>query len=63
MSKYEDVIYSQREATVTITVNRPQVMNAYRTQTYGEVIDAILTAGWDKTVSSIVLTGAGNRAF
>src|SRR3984957_21196399 len=63
MSNYEDVIYAQREATVTITVNRPQVMNAYRTQTYGEVIDAILTAGWNKTVSSFVLTGAGDRAF
>ena len=63
MADYEDVLYEKKDATVTITVNRPQVMNAYRSQTYGEVIDAILTAGWDKTVSAIVLTGAGDRAF
>jgi 2-ketocyclohexanecarboxyl-CoA hydrolase len=63
MTDYEDVLYTQKGATVTITVNRPHVMNAYRTRTYGEVQDAILTAGWDRNVSSIVLTGAGERAF
>jgi 2-ketocyclohexanecarboxyl-CoA hydrolase len=63
VSKYEDVLYEQKDATVTVTVNRAQVMNAYRSQTYGEVIDAILTAGWDPNVSAIVLTGAGTRAF
>lgn len=63
MSQYEDILYEERDGAVTITVNRPQVMNAYRTTTYGEVIDAILTAGWDKNVGCIVLTGAGTRAF
>ena len=63
MSKYEDVLYEQKDSTVTITVNRPQVMNSYRSQTYGEVTDAILTAGWDPKISAIVLTGAGTRAF
>ena len=38
-------------------------MNAYRSRTYGEVTDAILTAGWDPKVSAIVLTGAGGKAF
>jgi 2-ketocyclohexanecarboxyl-CoA hydrolase len=60
---YEDVLFEQKNSTVTITVNRPQVMNAYRSQTYSEVMDAILTAGWDTQVSAIVLTGAGDRAF
>ena len=63
MQAYEDVLYEQSDSTVTITVNRPKVMNAYRSQTYGEVMDAILTAGWDTNVSAIVLTGAGDRAF
>ena len=63
MNKYEDVLYEQRNSTVTLTVNRPQVMNAYRSQTYGEVTDAILTAGWDPKISAIVLTGAGGKAF
>jgi 2-ketocyclohexanecarboxyl-CoA hydrolase len=60
---YNDVLYEQKGATVTITVNRPDVMNAYRSQTYAEVTDAILTAGWDPQVSAIVLTGAGTKAF
>ena len=63
MQAYEDVLYEQSDSTVTITVNRPKVMNAYRSQTYGEVMDAILTAGWDTNVSAVVLTGAGDRAF
>lgn len=64
MSKnYNDVLYEQKGSTVTITVNRPEVMNAYRSQTYAEVADAILTAGWDSHVSAIVLTGAGTKAF
>lgn len=63
MKTYEDILFEKKDATVTITVNRPQVMNAYRSHTYGEVIDAVLTAGWDPTVSAIVLTGAGTRAF
>ena len=60
---YEDVLYVERDAIATITVNRPQVMNAYRTRTYGEVTDALLRAGWNKSIAAIVLTGAGNRAF
>jgi 2-ketocyclohexanecarboxyl-CoA hydrolase len=63
VNKYEDVLYEQKNSTVTITVNRPQVMNAYRSQTYAEVTDAILTAGWDPKISAIVLTGAGGKAF
>jgi 2-ketocyclohexanecarboxyl-CoA hydrolase len=38
-------------------------MNAFRSATYAELTDAILEAGWDKTISSIVITGAGDRAF
>lgn len=60
---YEDIIYEVKGATVTITVNRPQVLNAYRVQTYDEVIGALQRAGWDKSIACIVMTGAGERAF
>jgi 2-ketocyclohexanecarboxyl-CoA hydrolase len=62
-SVYEDILYEERGAIATITVNRPDKMNAYRTRTYGEVIDALLRAGWNKDIGVIVLTGAGTRAF
>jgi 2-ketocyclohexanecarboxyl-CoA hydrolase len=61
--QYEDILYEQRGAIVTITFNRPEKLNAFRTKTYGEVTDALLRAGWDRSVGVIILTGAGNRAF
>jgi 2-ketocyclohexanecarboxyl-CoA hydrolase len=69
-TNYEDVIYEVRGSTAFITFNRPERMNAFRASnprcaggTYEEVADAILTAGWDRNISAIVLSGAGNRAF
>ncbi len=61
--QYEDILYEERGAVVTITINRPEKMNAFRTKTYSEVTDALLRAGWDTKIGVIVLTGAGTRAF
>jgi 2-ketocyclohexanecarboxyl-CoA hydrolase len=61
--QYEDVLYEELDTVATVTVNRPEVLNAYRSQTYGEVTDAIQRAGWNSDIASIVLTGAGTRAF
>lgn len=61
--QYTDVLYVTADGVATITVNRPESMNAYRMATYGEVTDALYRAGWDKTIGVIVLTGAGDRAF
>jgi len=61
--QYEDLLYEVRGAVVTITINRAEKMNAFRTKTYGELTDALLRAGWDPDIGCIVLTGAGTRAF
>jgi len=61
--QYEDVLYAENGAVVTITINRPEKMNAMRTQTYSEVTEALLRAGWDRKIGCIILTGAGTRAF
>jgi 2-ketocyclohexanecarboxyl-CoA hydrolase len=47
----------------TITINRPDVHNAFRAQTCEELIHAFTRAAWDKTIGVIVLTGAGGKAF
>lgn len=60
---YEDVLYEVEDRVATITFNRPDRLNAFRSQTYAEVTDAINRAGWDKEIGVIVLTGAGDRAF
>jgi 2-ketocyclohexanecarboxyl-CoA hydrolase len=61
--KTEDIIFNIECGVATITINRPNVMNAFRPKTVVELISAIQTAGWDKDVGAIVLTGAGERAF
>lgn len=60
---FEDVIYEVRHAAAWITINRPKVYNAMRGQTVEELIAAFHRAANDKSVSSIVLTGAGDKAF
>jgi len=46
-----------------VTLNRPEVHNAFRHRTCEELIAAFLRAGYDRDVGVIVLTGAGGRAF
>jgi 2-ketocyclohexanecarboxyl-CoA hydrolase len=60
---FDDVLYTEKDGVATITVNRPEKMNAYRMRTYGEVTEAILRAGWNPEIGVVVLTGAGTRAF
>ena len=60
---YEDILYEERDGTATLTINRPEVYNAFRPKTVVELIDGFLTAGWKADIGAIVLTGAGERAF
>lgn len=60
---YEDLLYDEAGGVATITINRPDRMNATRQTTYYELIDALQRAGWDNTVGVVVLTGAGEKAF
>lgn len=45
-----------------ITLNRPEVLNSFNTQMVRELHAALASAGTDKSVRAVVLTGAG-RAF
>ena len=61
---YEDIRY-ERDATgiVTVTINRPKKLNAFRSQTVGELIDAFQAAWADRGCGVVILTGEGDRAF
>jgi 2-ketocyclohexanecarboxyl-CoA hydrolase len=61
--QYEDILYDAAAGVARITINREQVMNAFRGRTCEELIHALNRAGWDKTMGVIVLAGAGDRAF
>src|ERR1700680_1444704 len=62
-TKFTDVIYEIRDRAAWIIINRPKVYNAFRGQTLEELIQAFQLAANDRNVSSIVLTGAGDKAF
>lgn len=60
---YQDIIYTVAEGVATITINRPERMNAWREDTYYEIIEALTDAGWDKSIGVVVIEGAGGKAF
>ncbi|TCP56052.1 2-(1,2-epoxy-1,2-dihydrophenyl)acetyl-CoA isomerase [Tumebacillus sp. BK434] len=59
---YETILYALENGVLTLTLNRPQVMNAYNQQMGDELYDALKKAEQDDNVRAIVLTGTG-RAF
>jgi naphthoate synthase len=60
---YEDILYERGESIAKISINRPEVRNAFRPPTLAELRDAFNRARDDIDVASIILTGAGTEAF
>ena len=60
---YEDIRYEVAEGIAKITINRPEVRNAFRPHTLIEMSDAFTRAREDLDVGVIVLTGEGPLAF
>ncbi|MCA0241631.1 MAG: enoyl-CoA hydratase/isomerase family protein [Proteobacteria bacterium] len=64
MSKdYKDILYDVANGVVRITINRPEVYNAFRNQTLEELIDALRRADEERSANVMVLAGAGDKAF
>jgi naphthoate synthase len=61
--EFEDILYQRADGIAKITINRPEVRNAFRPQTIAELRDAFTRARDDLEVSAIVLTGVGEEAF
>src|SRR5579883_2520895 len=60
---FQDILYEKRDGIATITINRPQVLNAFRAETVEEMLSAMRDAEDDRDIGVIVLAGAGDRAF
>ncbi len=60
---YSDILYEKAEGIAKITINRPEVRNAFRPQCLAELRDAFDKARDDTEVGSIIFTGAGTEAF
>lgn len=61
--EYDDIIYQRAEGIARISINRPEVHNAFRPKTTFELIDAFSRAREDPEVGVILFTGEGGRAF
>lgn len=57
------VLVEQHDATLLLTINRPEKRNALNAEVRAELITAIQSAAGDASVRCIVLTGAGEKAF
>jgi naphthoate synthase len=61
---YEDIRYeTSSDGIAKITINRPEVRNAFRPRTVAEMIRAMDAARDDEKVGVVILTGAGDDAF
>ncbi|MGZ5339155.1 MAG: enoyl-CoA hydratase-related protein, partial [Thermoleophilaceae bacterium] len=60
---YEDIRYELADGIAKITIDRPEVRNAFRPETLIEVSRALESAREDTSVGVIVLTGEGPLAF
>jgi naphthoate synthase len=63
IKEYEDILFQRRGGIAKLTINRPQVRNAFRPETLFELSEAFTTVRNDPTVGVAILTGAGDKAF
>ena len=60
---YEDIKFEFFEGVAKITINRPEVYNAFRPETTNEMLEAIDICRERQDVSVVVFTGVGDKAF
>ncbi|MCX7869116.1 MAG: 1,4-dihydroxy-2-naphthoyl-CoA synthase [Terrimicrobiaceae bacterium] len=61
--EFEDILYHKAAGIAKITINRPQVRNAFRPLTVREMQRALDDARDDSRIGVVILTGAGHEAF
>jgi len=60
---YADIIFEKAEGIGKITINRPEVRNAFRPETLNELIDAFNRCREDQEIGVVIFTGQGEMAF
>lgn len=63
IKEYTDILFDFHKGIARITINRPEVYNAFRPLTTHEILDALDYCRDHKEVRVVVLTGAGDKAF
>ncbi|MEM7101212.1 MAG: crotonase/enoyl-CoA hydratase family protein [Pseudomonadota bacterium] len=62
MSEFENIIYETRDGRASITLNRPEKLNALSLELQAEMAEALWEADNDRSVHCVIIKGAG-RAF
>jgi naphthoate synthase len=60
---FGDIVYETSEGIAKVTINRPEVRNAFRPQTLFELSTAFDMARDDPEIGVVIFTGAGTKAF
>ncbi|MDR2130108.1 MAG: 1,4-dihydroxy-2-naphthoyl-CoA synthase [Odoribacteraceae bacterium] len=63
VKEYTDIRFDLFEGIARVTINRPEVYNAFRPRTIVEMLDAIAVCRERNDIGVVVLTGAGEKAF
>lgn len=63
IKKYEDILFSIWNGIAKITINRPNVYNAFRPETVDEIINSIEICEQRNDIDIVILTGYGNISF
>jgi enoyl-CoA hydratase len=63
MISFNNLLFESREGILTITINRPEKLNALNLQTMQEIRHAIQEANENPEVRGIIFTGTGQKAF
>ncbi len=60
---FEMIQYEKYQGRAKITLNRPEVFNAFNFQLFREMTRAVEDASWDDSIGVLIITGAGDKAF
>ena len=63
IKEYTDILFDFYDGIARISINRPEVYNAFRPQTNREILDALDYCRDCPEVRVVVLTGVGDKAF
>ena len=60
---YKNILFEVEDRIAYVTINRPQVLNALNIETVEELSKVFSAIEEDEKVASVILTGAGEKAF
>jgi enoyl-CoA hydratase len=63
MTTFKNLLLQHQEGILTVTINRPDKLNALNVFTMGEIRQLFQSAAEDPNIKGIVLTGSGEKAF